>query len=38
MLYLCYLTNEGQAGWLQLTDFNAETFSLSLTLLTWTTP
>jgi hypothetical protein len=38
MLYLCYRTNEGQFGWLQLTDFNAQTFSLSLNLLTWNTP
>ena len=37
-LYLCYRTSQGQVGWLQILDFNRQTFTLTLDLLTWVTP
>lgn len=37
-LYLCYQTAQGQSGWMRLVAFDSLSFTLTLEILTWTTP
>jgi hypothetical protein len=37
-LYLCYMTAQGQTGWLRLAEFDDQSFSIVLEFLTWEAP